>query len=91
MTVTVRIPPVLRGIAGGKRQLEVRGATLQELLVNLAREHPPLALHLFDEQGAVRRHILCIHNEEAVRPCDFVSHDVGDGEEVVITNALAGG
>jgi molybdopterin converting factor small subunit len=91
VSVTVCIPPVLRGAAGGRRALESEGATLQELLVNLAREHPPLALHLFDEQAAVRRHILCIHNSNAVRPCDFASHEIRDGEEVIITNALAGG
>lgn len=91
MTVRVCIPPVLRGVAGGKRELEAEGTTLQELLLNLARRHPPLALHLFDEQGAIRRHILCIHGSSAVRPCDFDSHRVGSGEEVVITNALAGG
>jgi molybdopterin converting factor small subunit len=78
-------------MTGGKRELEAQGATLQELLTSLAREYPPLALHLFDEQGAVRRHILCIHDSSAVRPCDFARHRVGDGEEVVITNALAGG
>lgn len=91
MTVRVSIPPVLRSVTGGRRELEAEGATLQELLVNLVRDYPPLALHLFDEQGAVRRHVLCIHDSNAVRPRDFASHEIRTGEEVILTNALAGG
>lgn len=91
MSVRVSIPPVLRSVSGGRRELEAEGATLRALLEDLSRRHPPLALHLFDEAGAVRRHVLCIHNANAVRPVDFCSHAVRDGDEVIITNALAGG
>jgi molybdopterin converting factor small subunit len=89
--VRVHIPPVLRDIAGGRREMEAKGATLQELLVNLSRACPPLGLHLFDEQGGIRRHILCIHDGNAIRPCDFASHTIRSNDEVVVTNALAGG
>jgi len=91
VTVRVQIPPVLRGMVGGSRELESDGATLQELLINLVRAYPPLVLHLFDERGNVRRHILCIHDASAIRPCDFISHAICNGDEVIITNALAGG
>ncbi len=91
MTVRVCIPPVLRSVTGGKRELEAEGETLRDMLVNVAREHPLLGLHLFDEQGVVRRHILCIHASVAIRPCDFGSHSIQAGDEIVITNALAGG
>ena len=91
MTVRVQIPPVLRSVTGGRRALEAEGATLAAVLASLAQENPPLALHLFDEHGAVRRHVLCIHAASAVRPHEFASHAICDGDEVIITNALAGG
>jgi molybdopterin converting factor small subunit len=91
VTIRVGIPPVLRSIAGGKRELESNGTTLQEVLVNLARAYPQLALHLFDERGSVRRNILCIHASVAVRPGDFEAHPIQADDEVIITNALAGG
>ena len=91
MTVRVLIPPVLRNVTGGRRAIESQGRTLQEVLVNLTREHPALALHLFDERGDVRRHVLCIHDSSAVRPVDFASRTIRDGDEIIITNALAGG
>jgi len=91
VTVRVYMPPVLRTVTGGKRELEAEGATLHDILVDLANKHPPLALHLFDEQGQVRRHILCIHASSAVRPCDFGLRRIESGDEITITNALAGG
>jgi len=91
LTVRVQIPPVLRNAAGGRRAVAAEGATLQDVLLDLARQYPSLALHLFDEQGAVRRHILCLHASDAIRPRDFAARALKHGDEVVITNALAGG
>ena len=91
MSVRVTLPPVLRSLSGGRRELTTEGTTLDEVLRNLARNHPSLALHLFDDRGAVRRHILCIHDAAAIRPCDFASHTLKADDEVTITNALAGG
>lgn len=91
MSVRVAIPPVLRSLVGGRRELVSCGKTIDDLLRNLAREYPRLALHLFDEAGTVRRYVLCIHNAIAVRPAEFASHGIGESDEIIITNALAGG
>jgi len=91
VSVRVFLPPVLRAVTGGRRDIEADGATLSEVLAGLGRANPALALHFFDETGTVRRHIVCVHGGEAVRAKDFASHGVRDGDEVAITNALAGG
>ena len=91
MSVRVQIPPVLRGVAGGARVLQAEGTTLAEVLASLARGNPALALHLFDENGVVRRNIVCIHDARVVRPKEFATHVIGNAGEVIIANALAGG
>jgi hypothetical protein len=91
VSVRVHIPPVLRNLLGGKRTLEAEGATIAAVLLNIARDNPQLALHLFDENGAVRRHVLCIHSATVVRANDFATHAIKNGEEVILANALAGG
>lgn len=91
MSVRVLIPPVLRNATGGRREIEGDGDTLAKLLRNLAQSHPQLAVHLFDENGNPRRNILCIHESEAVRPADFASRRIREGDEIILTNALAGG
>lgn len=91
MSVRVRLPPVLRTVMGGKPELDGDGATIGGVLADLARAHPALGLHLFDESGAPRRNIICLHRGVVVRARDFAVHPVDSGDELVMTNALAGG
>jgi sulfur carrier protein ThiS len=91
VTVQVHIPPVLRSVAGANRKLVAEGSTIAEVLRDLAARHPQLALHIFDENGSARRNVLCIHDTRAVRPADFDTHAIRQDDEIILTNALAGG
>jgi molybdopterin synthase sulfur carrier subunit len=90
MSVRVQLPPLLRNVAG-ERWIEAEGTTMSDVLRDLARRHPALALHFFDEQGAVRHNIVCVHRNEVVRAREMPAHFVQAGEELILANALAGG
>jgi sulfur-carrier protein len=89
--VRVKIPPVLRTATNGARDVEASGNTIREALDDAAIRIPGLKLHLFDEAGRVRHHILCIHNESVVRGPEMASHRVLPGDEIILANAFAGG
>jgi hypothetical protein len=91
VSVTVRLPPVLRTVMDGAAGLAGEGTTIEEVLNHLARAHPALGLHLFDEAGMPRRNIICLHDGAVVRSRDFAQHLVRNGDELVMTNLLAGG
>ena len=91
MSVRVQLPPVLRTVSGGARTLEADGASIAAVVSDLARRHPALALHLLDEQGAIRRNIVFLHDGQMVRSGEALARAVRDGDEIVLTNALAGG
>jgi len=91
MSIRVQLPPVLRSVLGGERYIAGEGATIAEVIGDIAVRYPVLGLHLLDETGAIRRNIVCLHGHDAVRASDAASHAVGDGDEIVLTNALAGG
>ncbi len=91
MTVRVQLPPLLRNMMGGERWLEADGNSVAAVLSDLGRKHPPLALHFFDEQGAVRHNIVCIHDGTLVRAHEAGVHQLHAGDELILTNALAGG
>ncbi|MGH6871049.1 MAG: MoaD/ThiS family protein [Rhizomicrobium sp.] len=91
MSVKVQLPPVLRGVMGGERWLEADGSSIAAVLTDLASRHPSLGLHLFDEQGAVRHNIVFLHAGEMIRAKDAGARQLHDGDEIVLTNALAGG
>ena len=90
-SVVVKLPPVLRLAVGGARQLDAHGACIAEVVADVARPYPSLALHFYDERGAIRRNIVFIHGDDVVRPPEAGEWAVSEGDELAITNALAGG
>ncbi|HEY0300154.1 MAG TPA: MoaD/ThiS family protein [Rhizomicrobium sp.] len=91
MSIDVHLPPLLRGVAGGARTLEAQGSTIAAVLADLARRHPPLALHFFDEAGAIRPNIVFLHDGAMIRAREAAARRLKPGDAIVITNALAGG
>jgi molybdopterin synthase sulfur carrier subunit len=91
MSVRVQLPPILRPVMGGARHVEADGNSIAAVLGDLAKRNPALALHLFDEAGAIRRNIVFLHDGEMVRAKDAGARRIKAGDEIVLTNALAGG
>lgn len=91
MSVRVQLPPVLRTVCGGARVLDAEGSSIGAVLANLSKSHPSLALHLFDEQGAIRRNIVFLHDGQMIRAKEASARRIKPGDEIVLTNALAGG
>jgi molybdopterin synthase sulfur carrier subunit len=91
VSVRVQLPPLLRHVMGGERWLAAEGSSVAAVLSDLGRKHPPLALHFFDEQGAIRHNIVCIHEGTLVRAREAAAYHVKSGDELILTNALAGG
>ena len=91
MSVRVQLPPVLRTVMGGARVLDADGSSIAAALADLAAKHPALKLHFFDEAGAIRHNIVFLHDGAMVRAREAAARRLKEGDEVVITNALAGG
>ncbi len=89
--VRVQLPPILRPVMGGLRVVDAEGSSIAAVLVDLGNKHPALGLHLFDEAGAIRRNIVFLHEGALVRAAEAKDRPVNDGDEIVLTNALAGG
>ncbi len=86
---TIRLPRVLDAAVGDVRHVEVSGATVQEALADLCVQHPTLRVRLFDEAGALRRHVLCVHNGRSTRLRE--PEPLTDGDELAILPAISGG
>ena len=75
----------------GERIFVVDGETVGDALTSLARERPALRVHLFDDAGAVRRHVVCCHNEEYVRGPEGLRRHVYPGDSITILSSVSGG
>jgi len=86
--VDVTIPTMLAGIIKGQRRFTVSGDDLSGVVRGLFDRHPELRVHLLDEQGALRPHVMFFHNEQAVRS---LQGRVRDGDTLTVLQADSGG
>lgn len=91
MSVRVQLPPLLRSLCGGAREMPADGHSISDVVSDLARTHPPFARHLLDDVGGIRTSIVFLHDGMLVRAGEAAAHKVRDGDEIVLTNALSGG
>jgi len=86
----VRVPPVLRGEAGGAREVEASGATVRELLEDLATRVPAIGEKVFDGDG-IRPYVNVYVDGEDVRTRGGLDAPVRENATIVLLPAMAGG
>ena len=86
----VRIPPVLRGVVGGSRELAASGDTVGEVLAGLFEGHPALAERLSPD-GTLSTFVNVYVNGDDIRHRDGLSTPVTTGDVVILLPAMAGG
>ena len=92
MSVTVRVPTILRSLTGGQSEVSVDGAaTVVELLDKLDAEHPGIRARVLDDEGKLRRFVNVYVGEEDVRFAGGLQTPTPDGATVSIIPAVAGG
>jgi sulfur-carrier protein len=88
---TVKLPTQLRDAAGGNSAVDAGGATVGEVLESLYAQHEELRDRLSDGDGRLRRFVNVYVGGEDIRFGEGLDTAVGDGDEVQILPAVAGG
>ena len=91
MATKVRIPAPLRKLTKDQAIVEVEGASIEEIIVNLEKNYPGLKERVCDESGQIRRFINVFVNGGDIRFKDGAKTKVSGGSEVSIIPAIAGG
>ena len=69
MAIKVQIPTPMREQSGGKAEVVVKGATVQDALDDLVPQYPGLGPKLFDN-GKIRPYVNVFLNDEDIRYLD---------------------
>lgn len=91
MSVSVRIPTILRTYTGGESEVSADGATLAEVLDDLESSYSGIKARILDEQGAIRRFVNVYVGNDDVRFLDALETKTPDGTQVSVIPAVAGG
>jgi adenylyltransferase/sulfurtransferase len=89
--VTIELPSVLSQLVAGEARVRVEADTLAGALRALVARHPSLGVHLFDESGGFRRHVLCFHNGTNTRWLEGGDPPVREGDTIRLMQAVSGG
>lgn len=89
--VTVTLPRALQEYAKGSASIEVRGATLSDVVARLNAMFPGLAYRLLDDQGKLRRFVLVFVNDDSVAHLPPEAVQLREGDKVHILPSVAGG
>ncbi len=90
MAITVKLPTILRGHAGGAPVVDATGGTLAEVLADLDTRFPGLTDRL-RKDGGLSRYVNVYVNEEDARHLGALEARVAEGDTVSIVPAVAGG
>jgi sulfur-carrier protein len=91
MSVTVRVPTILRTYTAGAPEVAVDGATLADVITALEAAHPGIGPRVLDEEGRLRRFVNVYVGDEDVRFASGLQTPTPDGSTVSVIPAVAGG
>ncbi|MCW2942793.1 MAG: molybdopterin synthase sulfur carrier subunit [Actinomycetia bacterium] len=91
MSVSVRIPTILRTYTSGSSEVKAEGATLREVIASLESSYAGIAARILDESGKLRRFVNVYVGDEDVRFVEGLDTATAEGAQVSIIPAVAGG
>ena len=91
MAVTVKIPTPLRNLTGDLSEVSAASDSISGLVEELEGIYPGMRERLLDEDGELRRFVNLFVNGEDIRFLEGLQTVLGEGDEISIVPAVAGG
>lgn len=91
MSISVRIPTILRTYTGGESEVSAEGESVSAVIDSLESTYPGLKTRVIDETGALRRFVNVYVGNEDVRFADGLDTTTPEGSQISIIPAVAGG
>lgn len=91
MSVSVRVPTILRTYTDGASEVSAEGATLGEVLDSLETSYTGIRARILDDDGKLRRFVNVYVGNDDVRFLDDLATPTPDGTQVSVIPAVAGG
>ena len=91
MSVSVRIPTILRTYTSGESEVSADGETLSEVIDDLEAKYSGIKARILDDQGAIRRFVNVYVGNDDVRFLDNLETKTPDGTQISVIPAVAGG
>lgn len=89
--IEVRVPGLLREFTEGQRKFTLEAATLDRAIQGVTQKYPQLRVHLYDERGELRQHVLLFYNDDNVKWLERLDIPLKPGDRLSVVQAVSGG
>lgn len=91
VAIPVTLPGLLASCAGGERTVTVEAATLSGSIDALLAAYPLLKVHLFQEDGRLRNHIMFLFNDQSTNWLETTDIPLQAGDKLTVLQLVSGG
>ena len=91
MSVSVRVPTILRTYTGGESEVSASGGTLAEVIDDLDANYTGIKARVLDDEGNLRRFVNVYVGNDDVRFLDGLATPTPEGSSISVIPAVAGG
>jgi molybdopterin synthase sulfur carrier subunit len=91
MRIEVSVPMMISDCTDGRSTFLLEASTLKEALDNLLVNYPLLRIHLYTEQGLLRKHVLIYYNDDNITWLKELDLPLQNGDKLRVLQAVSGG
>ena len=91
MAVKVQVTSVIQKVVDDQREFDAEGATVAELIENIAGQYPGFLGQIADDKGELHRFVNIYLNDEDIRFLGGKDTAISEGDTVSFLPALSGG
>lgn len=91
VSIEVTLPGILASCTDGQKTVSVEAETLSGSVDALLAAYPLLKVHLFEEDGALREHIMLLYNDESTDWLDSTDIPLKSGDRLTVLQLVSGG
>ena len=89
--IEVKLPGILASCADGESTVTVEAATLSGSVEALLVAYPLLKVHLFQENGRLREHIMLLYNDQSTDWLESTEITLQEGDRLTVLQLVSGG
>lgn len=91
MQIEVSVPMMISDCTNGKTSFFLQATTLLEALDGLVATFPLLRIHVYTEQGVLRKHVLIYYNDDNITWLKELNLPLKNGDTLRVLQAVSGG
>jgi molybdopterin synthase sulfur carrier subunit len=91
LSVSVRVPTILRTYTSGESEVKASGETLADVLDDLDASYSGIKARILDDNGELRRFVNVYVGNDDVRFLDNLATPTPEGTQISVIPAVAGG